>query len=405
MKKILIINGEPFQDQTATGITLKNIFDRFPRENVKYIHVSKLLPDLDYLDNVFSYYKDSVERKKEHQAFASLQSLHDQNKIKAAIKNELRVWDDLRKAKISKGLVNFIIESESEIIYTCLGNLKVISLVLYARELLKCTVVPHFLDDWKSVIFSKKRYFIHKLLLQRRLKSLFKNVDVGIAISEEMAKQYKQEFNCPFNVIMNCVPDEQILDSYKSPNTRVKKFVFAGGLHLDRWKSLYNLAEAFDIISSRYEFIIEIYCPERDKNKFCGYFKKFNFVHFMGHLPVAEIDRVMKSADILIHCESFDSSIRKYTRLSVSTKIPTYLKTGKLILAFGPEEIESIQYIKLNQAGIAISVQDPEALSQILLTDIFNSNVSELLVKNATALVRRNHSCSSVERKLTEIFT
>ena len=63
MKKILIINGEPFQDRTATGITLKNIFNIIPKTDLRFIHISKLYPDLEYLDNVFSYYKDLLNQK------------------------------------------------------------------------------------------------------------------------------------------------------------------------------------------------------------------------------------------------------------------------------------------------------------------------------------------------------
>ena len=177
MKKILIINGEPFQDRTATGITLKNIFNIIPKTDLRFIHISKLYPDLEYLDNVFSYYKDTVESKTSKSIpLESKARRVTQNRIIEFAKKELRNWDDLRKARFSTKIKQYIIESEAQIIYSCLGSLKVISLVLQAQKILNCKVVPQFMDDWKSVIFSDKRFIFHKLRLKNQLYILFKNV-------------------------------------------------------------------------------------------------------------------------------------------------------------------------------------------------------------------------------------
>ncbi len=310
----------------------------------------------------------------------------------------------MRKARFSTKIKQYIIESEAQIIYSCLGSLKVISLVLQAQKILNCKVVPHFMDDWKSVIFSDKRFIFHKLRLKNQLYILFKNVVNGLAISESMTLQYKKEFKIPFFFVMNSIPDEQIKELILNDKHTTKKFLYTGGLHLNRWKSLLMLCEAFHVIGQEHRLSIDIYCPENDKDIFENYFFKFNFIAFRGHVPSVKINEILSEADVLIHCESFDNYTRKYTKLSISTKIPLYLKEGKIILAFGPEEIESINYIKRNDAGVAISVEEPNLLIKTLLKEVFvNNNISRIRM-NALTLFKLNHSYSSIKKKLELAF-
>ena len=49
---------------------------------------------------------------------------------------------------------------------------------------------------------------------------------------------------------------------------------------------------------------------------------------------------------MLVHVESFDNKSRQLTKLSISTKIPEYLATGKPIIAIGPREVASLEYLK-----------------------------------------------------------
>ncbi len=47
--------------------------------------------------------------------------------------------------------------------------------------------------------------------------------------------------------------------------------------------------------------------------------------------------------------ESFDKKFVMSTRLSLSTKIPEYLNANKPILAYGPDGISSLEYLKDNK--------------------------------------------------------
>lgn len=65
-------------------------------------------------------------------------------------------------------------------------------------------------------------------------------------------------------------------------------------------------------------------------------------------------------SDILLHVESDDQKNQKFTRLSLSTKLPEYMMAGRCILAYGPQEVSSIRILKDNHIGCVISSTDDE---------------------------------------------
>jgi len=59
--------------------------------------------------------------------------------------------------------------------------------------------------------------------------------------------------------------------------------------------------------------------------------------------------------DVLVHVESFFEEDSARTRLSISTKIPQYMASGKAILAYGPSDLTSLRYINRNRAGVVFT--------------------------------------------------
>jgi len=68
---------------------------------------------------------------------------------------------------------------------------------------------------------------------------------------------------------------------------------------------------------------------------------------------------VQKQADILVFVESLEDKYRYTARLSFSTKITDYLKSGKCIFAIGDKEIAPIDYFtKYDSAVIASNYEE-----------------------------------------------
>jgi glycosyltransferase involved in cell wall biosynthesis len=112
-------------------------------------------------------------------------------------------------------------------------------------------------------------------------------------------------------------------------------------------------------------------------------------VEFKGALNAAEVQQVIVESDILVHVESMDKVSRKLTRLSVSTKIPEYLASGRCILAVGPAEVASIRYIQDHEAGLVVT--DLETLRGNLETLISGPELRRSYALNGLRLAQQRH--------------
>ena len=130
-----------------------------------------------------------------------------------------------------------------------------------------------------------------------------------------------------------------------------RRYVYTGNLGSGRLEVLFKLASCLDKI----EAILEVYSTsvlsERQKKEM----EKYKSFKMMGAIGSDEVKDVQQHADVLVHVESFNPKSICETKMSLSTKIIDYLCVEKLILAIGPEKINSIQFIKNNELGIVVS--------------------------------------------------
>ena len=82
---------------------------------------------------------------------------------------------------------------------------------------------------------------------------------------------------------------------------------------------------------------------------------------------------------------------------SVSTKIADSLASGTCLLAYGPAEIASIEYLKENKAAFCIT--EEAELEEGLVSLIGNSELQSALVQNALTLAKRRHN-GSINRQM-----
>ena len=94
-------------------------------------------------------------------------------------------------------------------------------------------------------------------------------------------------------------------------------------------------------------------------------------------------------AKAVIHTESFDPVIRERVRYSLSTKISDCLASGTGMLAYGPAEAASMDYLIRNEA--AFTATSPEELREVLPRLFTDEAEYRRIVENAKALARKNH--------------
>ena len=89
-----------------------------------------------------------------------------------------------------------------------------------------------------------------------------------------------------------------------------------------------------------------------------------------GALTLEQVKAVEKEADILVFVESLEKKFRNTARLSFSTKITDYLRSGKCIFAIGDKDIAPIDYF--NRYDSAVTAISYEQISE-KLTELVNA--------------------------------
>jgi hypothetical protein len=317
-------------------------------------------------------------------------------------------FNSLLSYKYSKELDYFIQQHQPEIIYSPLGSIPIMRLVKKIAKKYDIPVIPHFMDDWIHTMYENDFWMIiPKIVKNRCLKEIFRLSKCGLAISEMMANEYTDKFNIPFYPLMNCVDIPNKEDRAISTEILATKsnnlFVYCGGLHLNRWKSLLLLCDAILKFGHSQRIQFCIYTKAEDWLQYGNYFSQYKFIIYKGFISNQELYKTLDRFDVLVHVESFDEQVIKYTRLSISTKIPEYLSKKKIILALGPKGIASIEYLRSNGAAIIIDDLNNEVIKEKLENLIDRKN--DEIKNNSYCLFLKNHTKQNQFELLNKILT
>ena len=129
---------------------------------------------------------------------------------------------------------------------------------------------------------------------------------------------------------------------------------------------------------------------------------KNSFTHngtvFKGAVPSAEIEKIQKDADILVHVEGLDMKSRLQVHQSFSTKIVDYLKAARTILAVGTKDEASINYLLQNDCAFVCenTVDIYKNLSDLLSDNELLNDYS----RRAYLCGQLNHSSDKIKSML-----
>ena len=250
-------------------------------------------------------------------------------------------------------------------------------------------------------------YYIHR----RNSKSLFgrlhyttfmKSVKKTIArsscvftLSDLMNDAYTKLFHKPCFTVHNSLP--KIVSPF---NAEGKNISYIGNLGFGRVDQLVTIGKALHDLERKTEpTAVDVYTGSFN-NEYLDKLRKAEGIRLHGRISADEVMNVMKASLATIHTESFDPENKELVRYSVSTKIAESLMYGPCLIAYGPEGIASIDYLKENKAAYVIT--RPEDLKSDLQEILTNAELREQIVKNARRLAAENHDEAVNPKKVRE---
>lgn len=420
--RVLIINGDPFNRKTATGITLCNLFNGWEKDKIAMIYNCPIEPETDICNRYWYLTKSNfpvVAMARRLKGFVLKFNYHNTVELTGKIArsgdkpgpvyspNEvLGAWADMATLRIPKQLWEWIEEFKPDLIYSHLVNIRIMNLVLKVAKRFSLPIVPHFMDDWPTTLYAGTRWIeVPRWYLLSRFRKVLLRSPIRLAISEAMALEFKARYGLHFEAFMNCVETLFVsVQPHRRDDTCIR-FGYIGGLHLNRWHSLKDIAVSLQKIHNEgINVELVVYAPSYDIERYGHILSTIAVVKIGGTLTSEKVINYLQQFDVLIHIESFDECDRLYTRFSISTKIPQYMASGKPILAYGPDEVASCKYIKENNCGVIVGDQKLDLLSEALKTLAMDQRLRDRLGSKGRIVALTKHNAGIEHEKLRTLL-
>lgn len=237
-------------------------------------------------------------------------------------------------------------------------------------------------------------------IFMRQVRKTMAYASCIYTICDKMAKDYSEYFSTPCHVLHTPSSIGEPLNAKKS-----NAISYIGNLGYNRNIQLANIGKALKALDlpGKPEFI-DVYSPE-SRPEILSVFTEENGIKFHGGIPYDKVLEVIGSSLAVIHTESFETKYRKTVAYSVSTKIADSLASGTSILAYGPGEVASIEYLRNNDAAFCATDENLEATLRELIT---NESERANKISNALNLANKNHTsqknCDMLENTMKEVL-
>lgn len=418
--KLLVISNNPFSRTANNGKTLASFFEDYPENNIAQLYFSEELPDINKYKNYFKISdKDvfntcfrgektcgkkipfqenrCVPKSYSNRVLEPLKKFHS-----ARLFREV-VW--ARKIWNTSSFNEWLNEFSPEIIFFCAGDSGfAYDIAEYIQKKYKAKLIVYITDDYilPRKTLSIFEYIRRKFILRKMTKAVKKS-DLFVTISRKMSNVYKEIFNKESLVAVNmCEPlkNTQSIPSIK--NIHQINLIYTGGLHYNRYQTLsllgkaireYNESQENDVGVEAY---LQIYSNQNPNKKMLKMINIPGASEFKGQLNSEQLKVALNSCDLTVHVESFDKKSINATKLSISTKIPEYLSLGKPILAIGPSNVASIEYLQKTAYCITERSKISEKLEELLKNDALQKELGH----KALQLYVNNHDKKKLRNQL-----
>ena len=417
--RVLVIAANPFSDINNNGKTLKSIFSVFPKDSLCMFYTrpqDNVIGDGVYASSYYAVAEMDIIRSILHQSRScGGVQVFDGEKDKAIANNKTYRWflnGRLKDVGWLRSLLwrtrrwdtqdfkDWYLACRPDIVFALLGGAS--PLFTISKEVASKLNIPlalYFTDDY--LLHSPQKSLFDKIRYRKNLKA-FKDIvefsSIRFCIGELMCEKYSDFFKKPFYPIMNVV-DIKPFNPYQTNNVKPRCSYF-GSLWLDRWKMLVRLASIIGDVADIYVYSSSELRPEmREALSQTG-------IRLCKPVLGDAYQSAIFNSDYLLHVESDSLEYRERTALSISTKLPEYLVSGKPIIGFGPKEIASMRLLNDNGIGIVISSEEDEmSCRERILSFIRNSSYQHELVIKAYEFAAKNYDKKKTsERVLKQLY-
>ena len=417
--KILIISKEAWRDEQNGGNVLTNLFSHFPDTHFAQIYCNEQEPnnkicrvyyqmtDKMMVNNIL--HNKKVGRKIIYEnapeaTVATAESFKGTSRWGGNLKRIARelVW------KFGKWdadeIISFAKEFNPDIIFApCYGNHYMQKLTVLVHNALKVPVVSYISDDFytnKQFKFSPI-FWANHFLIRIRTRKTFKHYSLVYTMTDEQMEQCIRDFGVKMKILKK---NGLFEDSYlKSSVNNPIRFVYAGGIYLNRWKTLAALADAMRKINSDgTKMVLDIYTNNALNEEMKRSINDGKTSHVHKAVSMKELMDIYHQSDVALHVEAFDVTNRHVVRMSFSTKIVDCMDSGCAVMAICDKKQAGGAYLRRNNC--AICIHNLSDIEKTLKSIIANPQLLVEIQNKAFEVGRKYHLQKDITKGLISDF-
>lgn len=416
-KKILIINNESINNTNATSITLQSMFKSYPKDNILELFLSnkktnkKQFLGKSYFGkgktNLYSLLYNSKlfqSANKKSKDKSLVPAIEENKKNRKNIRTTIIAFFDSIPFLVPRKIKKKIDDFKPDVIYTLGASISSLKYSLKISKYLSIPVIIHFMDNWQETLYTNTVFKIGRNKIKRLLKKVYKQTNENLTISKKMAIEYSRKWQKPHYSIMN-VPT--VSSFFVEPLINVNNeiiFTYAGGLHLQRWQGLLHISKILKKQSNltfkkiKLKIFTDSFSIEAYKKMFDD-----SICEFYPRVSHKEIEKIYLESHVLVHIESFQEEIVKFTKFSISTKIPEYMAIGRPILLFAPQKIAVYELVEDSKSGFAC--YNEAQLEKAIFTLITNNDIRKTMSLQGMNYFKSNFSQEVVIKTINYFFS
>lgn len=417
---ILIVAVNPLSATANNGKTIASMFRGYPQEALAQLYFHREVPTSEVCSNYFRIADDDIAR-----AIRTLSPISGARVVAPSAEERAvprGVADFLKKSQAVRllrsliwGVVNldrgaareWLDEVRPDLIFFCGGD----SNHLYRKvhrlaERYNAPIVYYITDDYVLPVRTLNVFAaINRAWTRRAFKSMCRASALVLTIGDEMARVYEQKFGVRSVTAMNMVDVPDVASTSTAPTRDALVLSYLGGLHSNRWRVLHELGASLERLAP-HGLIgeLRVYSGEPVDPAVEAALTRHPYSSFCGRLDAEGVKAVMLESDVLVHVESDDPKSKAVTRLSVSTKIPEYMASGKPLLALGPSDIGSIRYLVETESAFVAASLEPDDIDATLSAVLIDDIRRHAYAQNAWRVARARHHAATVRPQLQSQF-
>lgn len=418
---VLIVAVNPLSRTSNNGKTIASFFKGYPKRSLAQLYFHREVPTSDVCDNYYRISDEDLIRAMARgklpagrpMAAARTRDVDAVDRvIPESVANRLR---DSWAARLLRSCLWRLVDLEHpavlawldevrpDVIFFCGGDANYLykSVRGLARRY-DAKIVYYITDDYVLPVRTLNVFqAINRAWTRRAFKAMCRDSSLILTIGDKMSRTYQARFGIQSQSVMNLVdmPDSEPVAT--APAHDVLSFTYVGGLHSNRWRVLSELANSLARISRNgVQAQLRVYSGQRPDSAVLEALDRPPYSAYCGSLDREGVEVVLRESDVLVHVESGDRRSKRVTRLSISTKISEYMASGRPILAIGPHDVASIEYLSETDSAFVVTSLSPEVLDAQLQEIVRDGGRRDELARRAWAIARRSHDAAVVRPRL-----